>query len=118
VLILALAWWVDSVRPARIWLATSGAIGVATYVWLVVEGSLGHITWIVDFFETTNPVYRAWRAVMPDYMNMNAWAWTWHGAWIAACAGLAAWGWASARRSAPTGVMSQDRNIEPLVPAQ
>jgi hypothetical protein len=118
VLILAVAWWVDSVRPARIWLAVSGAIGVATYLWLVVEGSLGHITWIVDFFETTNPVYRAWRAVLPDYMNMNAWAWIGHGAWIAVCAGLAAWGWASARTSAPTGVMSEDRNLEPLVPAQ
>jgi hypothetical protein len=118
VLILAVAWWVDSVRPARIWLVVSGAIGVATYVWLVVEGSLGRITWIVDFFETTNPLYRAWRTVLPDYMNMDAWAWIGHGAWIVVCAALAAWGWASARRSAPTGVMSEHRDIVPFVPAQ
>jgi len=55
---------------------------MATYAWLVVEGSLGNTTWIVDFFDTTNPVYRAWRLVLPDYMNVTTTTWVLHGAWI------------------------------------
>ena len=83
VLVLVVAWWADSARRHFVALALFGALGTATYLWLVVEGSLVHITWIVDFFETTNPFYRAWRYVLPDYMNMSTTMWVLHGAWIA-----------------------------------
>ena len=84
VFVLAVAWWADSARRARVALISLGALGIATYLWLVVEGSLGHITWIVDFFDTANPFYRAWRFVLPDYMDMSMSTWVLHGAWIAA----------------------------------
>ena len=37
---------------------------------------------------TTNPLYRAWRLVLPDYLAMGAWTWALHGAWLVA---LAVW---------------------------
>ena len=82
VLVVVVAWWADSARRAFVALALFGAVGMATYAWLVVEGSLGNTTWIVDFFDTTNPVYRAWRLVLPDYMNVTTTTWVLHGAWI------------------------------------
>jgi hypothetical protein len=90
VLVLVIAWWANLARRALVALVTLGSLGLATYAWLVAEGSLGHITWIVDFFETGNPFYRAWRAVLPDYMNVTAVTWVLHGLWVIACIGMAA----------------------------
>jgi hypothetical protein len=48
----------------------------------------------VDFTATTNPLYRAWRLVLPDYLAMSWWTWTLHVAWLAA---LAVWAFVAAR---------------------
>ena len=83
VLVLMVAWWANSARRHLVAVTALGALGLATYAWLIVEGSLGQITWIVDFFETSNPIYRTWRMVLPEYMNMSAMTWALHGLWIA-----------------------------------
>jgi hypothetical protein len=61
---------------------------VVAFAWLVAEGTAGRVTWAVDFAATTNPLYRAWRLALPDYLAMSWWTWTLHAAWLVA---LAAW---------------------------
>jgi hypothetical protein len=85
---LAVAWWTGSDRRRRVVLAVAGGVGVLASLWLVVEGAAGRVTWAVDFAATANPLYRAWRLVLPDYLAMSWWTWTLHGLWLVA---LAAW---------------------------
>jgi hypothetical protein len=61
---------------------------VLAQLWLVADGAAGRVTWAVDPMATTNPAYRVWRLVLPDYLAMDAWAWVLHGAWLVA---LVAW---------------------------
>jgi hypothetical protein len=86
--VLAVAWWTgrDPRRPGL--LAVAGGVGVLAHLWLVVDGAAGRITWAVDPTATTNPLYRAWRLILPDYLAMSWWTWVLHGAWLVA---LAAW---------------------------
>ena len=44
----------------------ASALAIAGWLWLVVEASTDRRTLIVDFFETSWPVYRAWRQVLPN----------------------------------------------------
>jgi hypothetical protein len=63
---LALAWWAGG-APARLrGVLLAGAAGLLAYGWILVEGWQGERTWAVDFFDTANPVYRAWRLLLPD----------------------------------------------------
>jgi len=86
--VLAVAWWsgLDPRRPVL--LAVAGGVGVLAHLWLVLEGAAGRITWAVDPTATADPLYRAWRLVLPDYLAMSWWTWVLHGAWLVA---LAAW---------------------------
>jgi hypothetical protein len=87
---LAVAWWAGRDRRLGRLLAAAGAAGVLAHCWLVVEGAAGRVTWAVDFAATANPLYRAWRLVLPDYLAMGWWTWTLHAAWLVALAALAA----------------------------
>jgi hypothetical protein len=95
--LLAIVWWAgSSSRRTRVTTAVA-ALGILSYGWLVVEGLRGDITWVVDFFETSNPVYRAWGALLPDYLDPSPAMWILHGGWICVSVGLALWGWVSSR---------------------
>ena len=48
-----------------------GAAGMVGWVWLAIESSTGNRTLVVDFYETTYPIYRALSFVMPDFTNFN-----------------------------------------------
>lgn len=101
-LVLAVAWWagqVRSVRPA-VWVA--GALGAATWLWLVVEARRERLTLIVDFETTSNPLYRAWRSVLPDYRHPGADDWLLQAVWLAGLALMAAV--ALRRRPPPTSM--------------
>jgi hypothetical protein len=63
--VLAVAWWAGEVPAARPWLAAGALVGAFTFAWLTVEGLVG-LTLIDDFETTTNPIYRAWRPLLPD----------------------------------------------------
>jgi hypothetical protein len=89
---LAVAWWAD--RDRRRLLAVAGGAGVLAFGWLVAEGAAGQVTWAVDFAATGNPLYRAWRLALPDYLAMSWRTWVLHGAWLVA---LAAWAVVAAR---------------------
>jgi hypothetical protein len=91
---LAVAWWTGRDRRRRLLLAVAGGFGVLAFGWLVAEGAAGRITWAVDFAATTNPLYRAWRLALPDYLAMSWWTWALHVAWLAV---LATWAVVAAR---------------------
>jgi len=67
-----------------------GAVGVATQAWAVVEGLAGRIAWVVDLQDSANPIYRAWRLALPDYLAPSAGTWLLHWAWAALALGVAA----------------------------
>ena len=79
---LAVAWWAGRERRRRLLLAVAGGVGVLAYGWLVAEGAAGRVTWAVDFAATANPLYRAWRLVLPDYLAVTWWTWTLHALWL------------------------------------
>jgi hypothetical protein len=94
--VIVVAWWTE--RARAVWLcALLGVLGVVSYARLVVESSAGRLTLIVDFWRTANPVYQAWRWVLPDYIAQTAWTWPLHSAWAAMLIGLAVLGWRSRR---------------------
>jgi hypothetical protein len=86
--VLAVAWWIGPDPRRRALLALAGGVGVLAHLWLVVEGAAGRVTWAVDPTATANPLYRAWRLVLPDYLAMSWKTWGLHGAWLIA---LAVW---------------------------
>jgi hypothetical protein len=85
---LAVAWWAGQGVRRPLLVAVAGGVGVLAQLWLVADGAAGRVTWAVDPTATTNPLYRAWRLVLPDYLAMGAWTWALHGAWLVA---LVAW---------------------------
>jgi hypothetical protein len=85
---LAIAWWAGADRRRRLLLAVAGGVGVLAQLWLVAEGAAGRVTWAVDFTATANPLYRAWRLALPDYLAMSWRTWALHGAWLVV---LTAW---------------------------
>src|SRR5215212_3148495 len=85
---LAVAWWAGQGVRRPVLVAVAGGVGVLAQRWLVADGAAGRVTWAVDPTATTNPLYRAWRLVLPDYLAMGAWTWALHAAWLVA---LVAW---------------------------
>jgi hypothetical protein len=113
--VLAVAAFVDGERRAGsrwMWpaLLVAGTLGIATWVWLAVEATFGHLRLIVDFDRTTNPWVRAARLVLPD---LREGGWTTDlllTAWVVALLALGAWGWRTSRsgtRDTPQERVSQ-----------
>ena len=64
--VLMTAWWASRVRAVVPLVVISAAVGLFGWLWLVAEASSGRLTLIFDFEQTANPLYRAWRLVLPD----------------------------------------------------
>jgi hypothetical protein len=111
--VLITAWWVGnlprSVTSARTlepagWsqnrvvavIAGLGAVGVLFWGWLVREVVQGRLRLIIEFEATRDPLYRAWRHVLPDLRLSNGSTPVLMAAWVLALAALAWWGWRSA----------------------
>jgi hypothetical protein len=88
-LVLAVAWWAGRVRAVRPLLAAAGAVGVLSWGWLVVEVLDGRRRLIIDFESTANPLYGAWRTLLPDYRHPGTGDWLLQAGWLVAL-GLAA----------------------------
>ena len=97
--VLLVAMWAQESRGRLALLGASGLAGVAAFGWIVWEGVSGRVTWVVDFFETSFPLYRAWSHLLPDYLDPNRSTWVLHGAWLVACVGLAVRGWRRGARA-------------------
>jgi uncharacterized membrane protein YwzB len=81
-LVLAVAWWAAQSARARTLVAATAAFGVFTWTWLVAEVLTHRRTLIVDFEQTANPLYRAWRAVLPDYRHPSVDDWVLQAVWL------------------------------------
>jgi hypothetical protein len=111
-LVLVTAWWVGRFRSGHtdVFSATRrctqnrvlgviaglGALGVVLWGWLVVEVQQERLRLIVDFEATRDPLYRAWRSVLPDLRQHSDLRPVLLLAWAVVLAGLAWWGWRSA----------------------
>jgi hypothetical protein len=97
--VLATAWWLDGHRRARRVFAVAGGVGIISWVVLTMEVATGRTTLIVDFFTTANPLYRAWRLLLPDFMEVTTATWWWHAVWLVLLVILAGLGWSSVHPS-------------------
>ncbi len=80
--VLAIAAWASTRR--RLWLvAALGAAGVFNLGWLFVQGWNEQLALVVDFYKTSNPVYRAWSRLLPDYIGLTPGDWALHAVWVA-----------------------------------
>lgn len=92
IVVLAVAGLVDG-RP-RLLAAVAGVSAAATtnWLWLAIEATTDRRTLIVDFYETSAPLYRLLAPVFPDHMTASGDPLL-TAAWIAGLALLAAVGW-------------------------
>jgi hypothetical protein len=116
-LVLAVAWWVEG---AARWVGRAvsglGLVAMALWAWLVLEVLDGRRTLIVDFEQTSNPLYRAWRAVLPDYRDPTPTTWLLQSAWLVVLGALALWAWRAAAVP-PHPVPTDNRRSSHRVPA-
>ena len=103
-LVLAVAWWAGRVRAVRPWVVAAGVVGAVNWAWLVAEVLDRRRTLIVDFESTANPLYRVWRAVLPDYRSPGVADWALQAGWIAVLGVACALAVRTARRRAAAGV--------------
>ena len=105
--VLAIAWWARG-GGRRLAVALGlGALGVVAQAFVVVEAQRGDLTWVVNLQDTANPVYRAWRTVLPDYLDVTPATWVLHTAWTLAAIAAAALAYRSARNG-PAGSGGDD----------
>lgn len=81
--VIGIAWWIGTSQARRLAAGVLGAVGMLSYGWLLSEGLRGQLTWVVDFFETSNPVYRIWARALPDYLDQPTSTWPLHWLWVA-----------------------------------
>jgi hypothetical protein len=70
-MVVAIAAAVDGSRRKLMAIAAASAIAIFGWLWLVVEASTRRRTLVVDFRDTSNPVYRAWKHVLPDHQSFQ-----------------------------------------------
>jgi hypothetical protein len=72
------------------------------WAWLVVEVLDRRRTLIVDFEMTSGPLYRAWRAALPEYRSPGAGDWARQALWLVALGVAVALALRPARRPTPS----------------
>lgn len=82
--VIAVAAWAGASRGRLLWTLALGLAGAFSWLWLVIEVASRDVTLVVDFYETSNPLYRAWGLLLPDYRHPTATTWALHALWIAA----------------------------------
>ena len=88
--VLAIAWWSRGGGRRLAAAIALGAVGVLAQAWVAAEGAMGRLAWVVDLQSTSNPLYRAWTTVLPDYLHEDAATWPLHWAWTAVLAAAVA----------------------------
>ena len=91
--VLAVAVWAQQWRPARVLAGVLGVLGVGSYLWLVVDGLRGRITWVTDFWLVADPWYQTWSALLPAYQRATWLTWLAHTLWLMAAVMVAGWSW-------------------------
>ncbi|HEX2195762.1 MAG TPA: hypothetical protein VHJ76_02450, partial [Actinomycetota bacterium] len=94
----AIAVWAVESRRRLAWAAGLGLAGIVTWAYLLAEVVARRATLIVDFYETSNPLYRVWSLLLPDYRNPTTSTWVLHALWAAVALACV---WRVARRPSP-----------------
>jgi hypothetical protein len=94
--VVCIACWANGHRARLATIALTGSLGIAALVWLLADGLNRRITWVVDFYDTTNPLYGVWRHVLPDYLDVTSMTWVLHGAWLVLALAVAVRTWLTA----------------------
>ncbi|MGQ0679482.1 MAG: hypothetical protein ACT4OM_07490 [Actinomycetota bacterium] len=89
---LAVAVWATGSGRRLALAGALGAIGIFNLAWLFAQGWQRRLTMVVDFFNTSNPIYRSIARVLPDYQAMSGSTLVLHMVWLVVCAGLLAFG--------------------------
>ncbi|HTI32463.1 MAG TPA: hypothetical protein VL422_02235 [Miltoncostaea sp.] len=97
---IAIAWSARAGGARLIAAVALGAVGGAAQAFIVTEGLLGRIAWVIDLQTTVDPFYRAIRWVTPDYLVEDAATWPLHWGWTVLLAAAAVWAWRSERAGA------------------
>ena len=90
--VIAVALWVSGSRRRLMTTAALGGVGVIAYGYLTIEALAGRLTVVVDFFETSNPLYRSWSTLLPDYRHVSGGTWVLHALWAAVAVCGVWWG--------------------------
>jgi hypothetical protein len=110
--VVAVAWWIGRVRRVLPILVVLGAVGAINWLWSAIEASTGRRTLVVDFFATTNPLYRGWSNVLPDGRVGSADDVVGFVAWGLVVAALAVAGWRSVPRA--SRAVPSHTDLEPM----
>jgi hypothetical protein len=97
--VLAVAWWADRVRWARLGVVVAGGLSAVTWAWLLADVRARRVALIVDFAGTDAPTFRAWRHLLPDGAALGPGDIAGFAGWLVALAALALAGWHSVRPS-------------------
>ena len=83
--VLAVAWWVSTAgaRALRV-VAVLGAVGALSWLWLAAEVASLDLRLIIDFEQTSNPLVRGWRLLLPDMRSPEAGDWVRYLGWLLA----------------------------------
>ena len=82
--VLAVAWWAGAAPRVLSVVAVLGAIGAANWLWLAVEVARLDLRLVIDFEQTSNPLVRAWRLLLPELRSPTAGDWLRYVGWLAA----------------------------------
>ncbi len=83
--------------------AVAGALGALSWLFLVVETTVGPITLITDFESTSNPWIRTWRLLLPDERAGGLGTLARNIVWSVLLAGSAVLGWRASCRPPSAG---------------
>jgi hypothetical protein len=74
-----------------------------SWLWVVVEAWRERLTLIVNFDTTSNPLYRGWRLLLPEYRHPDLGDWLLQAGWLVVLglAALLAWRSAAGRDAGP-----------------
>jgi hypothetical protein len=84
--VLAVESWAASSPAVLRAVVALGAAGAVAWAWLAVEVARLDLRLVIDFEETSNPLARAWRLLLPELRSPTAGDWLRYGAWLVACA--------------------------------
>jgi hypothetical protein len=82
--VLAVAWWAASAPRVATVAVCLGSLGAITWLWLAVEVARLDLRLIIDFEETSNPLVRGWRLLLPELRSPTWGDWLRVAGWIAA----------------------------------
>ena len=69
--IISMAMLAEKFRLWRWFIYLGGISGTAAWLWLAFEATTDRRTLVVDFHETTYPIYRALSSILPDFTNYD-----------------------------------------------